>query len=85
MAKKVKLIIGEINFNDATEPQNSEAIITKVDGIFFCDNVKSAEKLGEILISEIYYLNSYIVPDLYKGKIVCVCNRKTKQLIDFEL
>ena len=83
--KKVKLIIGNINFNDAIEPNNAEAIITKVDGIFFCDNVKSAEILGETLISDIYYLNSYIIPDLYKGNIRCVCDRKTKELIDFEL
>lgn len=64
--KKVKIIVGHINFTDHTEPAMNHADILKIGRTAFAD-VNTAEEIAESMMDSEY--QGYIIPELFKGTI----------------
>lgn len=64
--KKVKAIIGHINFYDHSEASMQHAVVLKI-GKEVEVNIETAEEEAELLMDGEY--QGYIIPELFKGTI----------------
>lgn len=62
----IVLILGDITFFDQQIDEKHEAIIHEIKRIIHCDSLETASKLGEDSLDS---SESYLIPELYKGKI----------------
>ncbi len=79
--KKIKLLLGNITFDNFSKEQKElfildsqfeqKALIHELKGVIECASYEEAEKLGEHLISEFStQFDSYLIPSNFYGEMV---------------